>query len=428
MLHKLAEEWHDTLLYLGAVFGLLAFFLCYWKGEYQNRYAELVMQEFLSEVTVSGIITLEEYETLADRLQDINTEYEMDISCVTYKTEPVYALIPEEEIVSYYMAGNVQQATEFTEYEPVCTEEQPESLHLQKESNAELIASADQKLGLPKEEDVWRIEALKPVQKIYAGENLITLCRISSSEGEYYAEAEPVTAENSGTVHLKLWLENREYQIPVQVECYPRIVTCENGHAVVNSENILSKDLTIGKVICPYCKIVPSAVSCNTGFLWKKTGTNLSGQEVWLNVTYMNGDTEIVTPDSLEWQDSFDKNYCGIQNVTVNYRGKEDNLQVITENLGCRKCDRACNERSFSDYTGFPYCTKCMSQTELFSGRVHTEEIIISEDELIAGLDEKKSEYFQMGDLVRLYLTKGGKYVTYVQAQVKQDGKMRKEK
>jgi len=422
MLHKLAEEWHDTLLYIGAVFGMLAFFLGYWKGEYQSRYAELVMREFLYEVTVNGSVTQEEYEALLMRLQKINPEYVPEISCIVYDEEPVYALIPEEEIASYYMKRNVKKETEFKPYEWVLSEEKPELLCMQKESNAELLASGKAMLPLP-EEEIWNIKALKPVQQIYEDENLVTMCHIQSEDGEFYAEAEHMTCRTSGIAYLKLCLQNKEYQIPVQVYCYPRVVTCENGHEVVNSADILSEDNEISKLLCPYCKVIPESISCKTGFLRKSTGIELSGKELEIMVTYLNGATEIISPGSLEWQDSFDVNYCGVQNVIINYRGKETTLSVYTENMGCRQCNGACNERNFQDYMSFPYCIKCMSQMELFTGTFYTERRIISESELISALEKSNLRDFKIGDFIRLTLTLKGKPVIFLQEMIKQNGK-----
>jgi len=428
MIHKWLEEWHDTVLFFGAILGLVAVFLGYWKGEYQNRYAEQILQDFLSAITVKGEITSEEYERLIRSLDAINPEYNTELSCFVYEPEPIYALIPEEELILYYMDRNVKNEVEFCKYDPVIAEPFPESLCLQKESNADIMASAHNKLPLPEDESVWKIEAHEPIQWVYKGENLITMCHIVSEEGEYYAEAEPVKAESTGIVYLRLQIGGEEYEIAVQAYCYPRIVVCENGHEVVNSEQILARSNTIRKEVCPYCEILPEKISCKTELVRKETGSILTEQDVWITVSYMNGTTEIVTPDSTEWQDSYDENYCGFQEVIVSYRGKEDKFFVISENAGCRQCNEACNERNYQDYICFPYCTKCLSETELFSGKVYEGEQIISSGELIDYLDANGKKSFQQGDFIRIYLTKKKRYVSMVQGKVIQDGQNEEEK
>ena len=59
MVHGWMEELVDTLLYLGIIIGLLIFSTCYWKEEYQLRWAEFVTEEFLYLASAEGKIALE---------------------------------------------------------------------------------------------------------------------------------------------------------------------------------------------------------------------------------------------------------------------------------------------------------------------------------------------------------------------------------
>lgn len=424
MLHKWLEEWHDTILYLVGVFGLLGFFFSYWAGEYQDRYAELLIQEFLYSVTINGRMTSEQYDNLISQILEINPLYEVEISCVEYELKPIYALLPEEELVRYYMSRNKKEEKRFCDFEPMVKEEKPESLFLQKKNNAELFASAHKSLPLPKEDVVWNIEAVEPVQKVYEGERLLTMCLVTSGEGDFYLEAEPVNAESSGIVYLNLFLGDKEYTVPVQVVCYPRIVRCENGHEVANSEDRLTKSKIIQKEQCPYCEVIPECITCNKKFLQMKTGEMLKKQDIGIMVVYMNGRSEYVTPESSEWQDSYDENYSGIQQVTVRYRGKEECFLVSSENESCLQCGRDCNERCYLDYVEFPYCVKCMSEVEMFSGKVYEEEQMMLSGELKTYLEKKKEKIFKQGAFVRVYLQNRNRYVTLLQGKVKQDGRM----
>ena len=95
MIHKGLEEWWDTLLYLGVLLGCTILFIGRWNSELKVRYAEAVMQEFLTEVAVSGKIKREYYEQLVNTLERIENTYRTEITCTEYILEPVYAPLTE---------------------------------------------------------------------------------------------------------------------------------------------------------------------------------------------------------------------------------------------------------------------------------------------------------------------------------------------
>ena len=82
-MHHWAEEWFDTLFTIGTLTVLLIFFLWYWNGNYQLKCAEVVLQEFLDEVSASGKISLDVYEQMRQNIGQINGGYKVEISCVT---------------------------------------------------------------------------------------------------------------------------------------------------------------------------------------------------------------------------------------------------------------------------------------------------------------------------------------------------------
>ena len=98
MIHKWLEEWHDTWLYLFLVVGGTIFFLWYWTDQCQIRYAEAVLEAFITDVSVDGNITPEEYETMIRNLDKINPKYAVEIRCMEYAVQPVYGLIPKERL------------------------------------------------------------------------------------------------------------------------------------------------------------------------------------------------------------------------------------------------------------------------------------------------------------------------------------------
>ncbi len=210
--------------------------------------------------------------------------------------------------------------------------------------------------------------------------------------------------------------------VPVEVLCHPRTVVCEFGHEVVNSRQILEESKRTGKLECPYCGLLPEYIVCNTAVLSKETGDKFRKDELWLTAAYPDGHTEQVTPESKDWADTYDENYCGIQQVTVNYRGAEAAVMVISENKGCRQCNAECNERCYADYIRFPYCTECMSRTALFTGKVQEEEQILGLQDLVCCLDEKGELLLKRGDFVTAALVQKGQYLTLLQREVMQDG------
>lgn len=424
MAYKRLEDLFDTLLYLGIIMGALIFFCWHWKTEYQARYAELVLQEFLTDVSSDGKITRESYEQMIWNLNRINPAYTVKIACTEYVLQPIYTLIPQTELDKYYLNRNTRKKIELQMDEVIVKEEEADELRLQKETNADILATAGSEyLPLPEEEKSITVEAVRKYQEVYEGEALITLCRVISSAGNYYAEAEQVYEKEAGQVILELTVDGEMFSIPVEVFRHPRKVICTKGHEVVNSAEIIAEAKHTGNINCPYCKQIPESVTCNVSVLYKKTGNVLEKEEIWLTVKYLDGHIEQITPNMEGWQDTYDANYCGIQQVIIQYRGKEDTVLIVTENNNCIQCENPCNERCFNDYEEFPYCTECMSKVLLFSGEVYEEEKQKENGELVAILDSEDELCLQYGAYVTLYLLRNGEYETILQREVKQNGR-----
>lgn len=423
MIRQWLEELVDTLLYLVLIIGLLIFFICFWRDSYQVRCAEKITNDFLYEISAKGGISLEKYEGFINNLFRINADYEIELGYAEYGLRPIYACVPTEQLMQYYLSRNIRKEMEFSCYEVNVVQEAQNRLRLQQETNATILAAEEKLyLPLPEEETVLSVEAVRKYQEVYEGEELITLCLVSSEEGYYYVEAEPCYGVASGQILLEPMVEGENYSVPVEVICYPRVVTCVNGHEVVNTATVLDNILQSGKVDCPYCELLPAYVVCNTEVLMKKSGTKLTKEEVWLNVKYLNGNTEIITPESLDWQDNYDENYCGLQRVTISYRGENTTITVITENDVCSNCDKSCNGRSYEDYIAFPYCVACMSEALLFTGEVYEEEQIHSHNELLALLDAEGAIVLQAGGYVTIRLSKKGVTKVLLQQKIKRDG------
>lgn len=421
MIHKWMEELFDTLLYLGLVVGILIFSACYWREAYCVRCAELVVEEFLNDISISGRMSSEELEELLERIRRIDTAYDVELAYTSYTLQPCYAQIPVECLDKYYMERNRRKEVTFREFEINVEEENPEMLSYQTETNASIMAAEGEYLPLPGEQENVVVEAVRMRQEAYEGEKLITVCRVTSEAGSYYVEAEPECAVETGTVELEVVVESEIHSVPMEVVCYPRVVTCARGHSVVNGKNVIEEWKQQGTIKCPYCAVIPERISCNEKLITKKSGTKLT-REIWLEVVYLDGHTEVITSEHKEWQDDYDENYCGIQPVTIRYRGQEVVITVISENEVCNKCGKLCNERCFSDYTYFPYCTDCMSKVLLFTGEVYEEECLTDYEEIIAGLEKKKEVWWKKGDMVNIRLMKHKMIKTMLQRVIKRDG------
>ena len=424
MAHEWMEELTDNLLYLGLLFGAVFFFARYQSEECQLRCAELVVEDFLYVSTVDGRITSQEYQNMITRLNRLEPGYEAQVVMVDYELQPCYALLSQEELDRYYMNRNIRKEMDLQDIANSVTEVDAAGLKLQKETNASVMAAGAQDfLPLPEEETTLRVEAVRPKQEIYEGEPLITVCKVSTESGNYYAEATDIVVWESGTVWLELWIQEMVLYVPVEVVCYPRYTKCENRHVIVNTEEVVDATRNNGNVQCPYCAMYPVSMECRTPLIDKKTGCNLTKEEIWLEVCYMDGHRERVTPDSVEWQDNYDENYCGIQPVTIRYRGLEEMVMVISENEVCKNCDSACNERCFGDYEKFPYCTACMSEVLLFTGETYYEEQVRALDNMFHLLQKNEKVELNLGEYLAVILKKDGEYQSLIKRMVQKDGK-----
>lgn len=428
MIHKWMEQWFDTFLFFALLIGMLFGFLCFWRNEIQIRYAEVIVQNFLKEVSVRGKITQESLEVLVSNLGNVNQNYSIMVEGTKYVTEPVYAQIPREYLLKYFTERNNIQPVIIQEYQWNVSEESAEELRLQKETNETILAAESTEwLPLPGEETGWEVEAVRPVQEVYEKESLITLCRITSETGSYYAEAAPILAEQSGVVYLELILGENSYQIPVEILCYPRTVECKYGHELVNTEQVLREFNLTGEVKCPYCREIPRQITVDSPIVLKKCGSKLNSAEVSLLIEYMDSHIEIITSDSDEWQDSFDENYCGIQQVKISCKGETLYITVVSENEKCKQCGGDCNERCYTDYLRFPYCLTCLEKQAVFTCEFYKAEQKISRNEIFLELAEKQEVCFLAGDFVTVRLMKRDKFLSLLQEKVRQDGKVHTE-
>ena len=417
------EDMADNVLFLAVLFSLLLLFLMYWKGAFQLRYAEVIIQDFLAEARVEGRFTSEQLEKLIKDVEKINPEYQVEISCMENVERPVYASVPATTLDQYYLERNIRKENSMVAYEVQIKEEKAEQLKFQLESNETILAEESGYLPLPQEGIVESVEAVRSRQEIYEGEDLITLCRVFVDGKTYYTEAAPMQPDSSGVVLLNVTVEEVSYSVPVEVICHPRYMVCDEGHRFVNSKKRVLLMEETGLLCCPYCEVMPETIKCSSNFLERKTGKTLTGEDIWITAIFPDGSERIVTPEDEGWQDNYDENYCGIQHVKISYCGVDTSVQILSRNETCKQCFESCEGRYYTDYVSFPYCTECMSKVPLFTGDVYEEKKEITFGEIVSLLDEAGEILFEKDEYICIRLRQGKRIVSLLQKRFLTDGR-----
>lgn len=425
MIRIWTEEWFDTLLMLFLMFGSLFFSFYYWNSQYRIRCAEAVVEEFLENSSVEGKVSLEEIEVLLQQLYKIDSDYTVELTYTGTELEPCYAMLSKESLDAYYLKRNIRREIVLTE-QAILIPEEIEPVRLQEETNASILAEGkEQYLPLPKEETILSITAVRPQQKVYKGEELITLCLVTSEEGNYYVEAEPIVATKSGIVRMKLWINGNQEYVDIEVICYPKELLCEEGHTFANTkERIEESEITGKQASCPVCKELPIKIECSETTILLKTGESLETTSLFLEITYLDGHTEQIFPWMKEWEDNYDENFCGVQNVMIQYGQLQDTVVVISEGKTCIQCGQVCTGKSYKDYIEFPYCTECMSKSLLFTGEVYEEEVRMNLNELIAFLEKERVLFMEEGEKLMIEIKKGTTYIAMMEKMVVRNRKV----
>lgn len=425
MIRIWVEEWFDTLLMLFLIVGSLIFSFYYWKGQYQVRYTKIVVEEFLENSSTEGEVSVEEIEVLLQQIHKIDSEYSLELIYNGIKLEPCYAILFKERLDDYYLKRNVRREIVLEE-QTISIPEEVNFFHLQEETNASILAAGkEQYLPLPEDEAIFSVVPVRPEQRVYEGEALITLCLVTSADGNYYVEAEPVIATSSGIVSMKLQINGQQKYVEVNVICYPRELSCVEGHKFSNTkERIEEFEMTGMQSVCPICQELPKEIECSQDTMLLKTGEHLESTSIFLEVTYLDGHIEKILPSMKEWKDNYDENFCGVQTVTVQYGNLQDTVVVVSEGKDCSQCGNVCTGKTYQDYIEFPYCTECMSKSILFTGEVYEEELRMNLKELIAFLEEERILFMEAGDRLTISVKKGNNYISIMEKIVVKNRKV----
>lgn len=423
MIHKILEEAFDTILFFAGVFGVLILFMGYWENTFQLRYAEVVLQDFLGKVAITGKVTKEDYECLQRNLYEIDSRYELKMQGITYQEKPIYALYNKEELQEYFCERNCVKTFLPKEYHVPLLQCSKEELQLQTETNASVLAAVQQDyLPLPDEAMQLKISAVRPLQEVYENEKLITVCKVIDSNTVYYTEAKETLAKESGETELEVMIDNEVYTVPIQVICHPRTIQCERGHTIINEKEIIETGKQTGVIVCPYCRILPERIMCEVPEITINTGEDLTETKLRVKVIYQDGSKEYITPESEEWQDNYEKEFCGEQTVTIMYRNAETQVSVTSQNDTCRQCGNECNDRCREDYLDYPYCLDCLSRRYIFTGRVEIQETLMNGKEVMSVLDTEQEVLFSRDDFVVVEI-KTGRGKSLLQKKIAIDGR-----
>lgn len=180
---------------------------------------------------------------------------------------------------------------------------------------------------------------------------------------------------------------------------YP-FVACEYGHMHyrVNGDNTL----------CPYCQAYPKAIQVlgvDAIPFYITKGRSLQDSGMYLRLTYYDGHTRVITSG---WTDNLDKNYVGLQTVTIGYLGASTTLLVYNERVKvpCAVCGY--EYYLYPDNTD-PGCPKCLAAIPVFTGNVLRYRETVSYGEILNELYHGEGIYrFSRGDRLEIEVWKVG--------------------
>lgn len=392
---RIIEECFSTLLFLCVLFLSVAGTAARWKEEAELRCAEHIVLEFLNEASAHGYVTAEEYAKLQEGLWMIDSSYQAECRQIIYLLSPVYEYQDEWELEQYYAKRNIRKPMAIEE---VLAKEEKEQGNFQDFDNAVLLAGSGGTLfvPLPGEEDEEVIEAVVPVQKVYLGEALVTLCRVKKGGSIQYAEAEPITLSVPGTHRTELRLQGKHTGVFLDVTVYQRSIVCDAGHSYANTKERIEYYEQMGAFEeCPYCAEIPERLEFPETVIYKAIGTSLLEAGFFAHAFYSDGREETVLPGCDGWQDDYDAGYYGMQLVTVCYKGRTDYLTVVTEGGRCPNCGSECRNRCYTDYKIQPLCNKCLKEMPVYTGTTAVSEYIAGKEVFIEAWETEGCYFLQ---------------------------------
>ena len=396
MIHAIRKIMNWLLFVLVIFIGPTMFIKSY-VVDNEMEYIRHVSDTFLDKVSATGTLTYNDYMIYADSIAKLNNGYEIQVLHSSYVDTPYYDFLSADEIEAYYLSRNIRKKIEIDTVSNIpAIQEEP--LVLQEESNATIFSAlAGEYAPLPDEGSATNqitYTAVRPVQRVYQNEPLITVCLKESQFGYQYVIADAVSVAGVGNRTIELTLNGVPIGAFVSVEVYPRTLVCNNGHTYsCTKEVIANKELTGVWAGCPYCNMEVKQIEFLPDNVVTQIGTDLVTTGLRCQVEYMDGHTEIVLPDADGFTTNYDSFYCGTQQVSVSYQGiVQDGLTVTTRGGTCTSCGAECKNRNYADYILEKRCEQCLSGFPFYFGETYVEESVTTTSE-IYDLLEQDGEY-----------------------------------
>lgn len=393
--------------------GTSLFFLLY-TDIIQYRYIKQLCTQFAYEVAKDGVLSEADYHVFLDGLSGLETSIEVKLSHTGYEDVPYYAYCTEDEIFSYFSGRNKLPTVQLPLLPVSFPSIYPEKLKMQDKTNAGMLSSLsfDSYVPLP-EDDVTTAAVYSAVcdtQRVYVGEELCTVVKVTENGLTYYDVADTVIVGFTGTCVYELEKNGIPTGAEVTISSYPRTVTCAYGHETLFSpERVAEYEATGEHGACTFCAMVPTDITASSQTVTAVIGTSLEDLGITVSVVYLDGHTEEVNLSDKELFSSYSASYCGEQAVQFSYKGFEK--EVFTCNLTggiCSICGTPCSRRCKEDYDRFPYCDSCMVNIPLYRGETYSQIEFTDNTEIITMLQTQKVYYFERGDYFEIFLSYAG--------------------
>lgn len=385
--------------------GTALFFLLYMEN-IEYKHIRQICTNFAYEMSKDGELTIDEYHRFIDSLGELDVGLLVDVSHTSYEDEPYYAFHESGEVSDYFSARNNLSEVVLPLFPVEFPVIKPEALVLQDKTNASVLSELANTGLVPLPDDnVTSATVYVPVcdtQRMYEGEKLCTLVRVTENGMSYYMEADAATVGFVGTGTFELKVNGAPSGAMVTITSYPRTVTCSNGHETLFTPDRIAIYETNGTYgACTFCSLEPDSISANVSSVSATIGTPLKDLGLSITVTYMDGHTESVLIEDKELYCSYDSSYCGTQAVRFSYKGCENVVFDCTLSGGtCISCSAECTGRSKADYDRMPYCDDCLADVPMFMGEVYNQKGFTSSDEIITELLDSGIYLFEKDDLV----------------------------
>ena len=357
------------------------------------------VMEFLSDSSLMGGITEEGYQQLMESLNKIGFSGEIKLTHVCYTETPYYAYGSDYDTREHYALSNVRYKKEVMTEAPIVTVTETTSLL----GDWENTFYVDLRPGMPTDEAPdTGYHAVYPMQDVLRFEKIAGV--IASADGSEYTICDDVFAETSGIVELKK--DGVSTGISVDVTVWDDKVQCENGHFYPISKEAVADYRNSGVWrYCPYCEQIPKKIVVHKGS-YEKTLGEAFGNDYFFSVYYWDGHTEIITPDTPGFVWDYDETYCGMQDVSISYKGiTVTGLKVTNIGGSCVKCGNVCEERSLADYSACSLCDTCLQSQMVFSGDTYVEEATYGTEKILAVLLASGEYPLSYGDFLRVDVT-----------------------